>query len=85
MTKPAETIDHINVAPMSEFITCESTAAIVLHARRIGISPVTLSGHSAPRPITLCGTEAAWDTRLPLTAVKCRKCIEVLSQRKTTT
>ena len=33
----------------------------------------SLSGHW-PRPSTLCGKDAAWDTRLPVETARCRDC-----------
>lgn len=54
---------------VGDLVTCESTAAIILHARRVtSATPVMLGGHASPRPATLCGTEAAWDTMRPVSA-----------------
>jgi hypothetical protein len=54
-------------------IVCETLAAITTHLRIVGPEGVRLSGHW-PRPKTLCGMEASWDTRLPLEAARCREC-----------
>jgi hypothetical protein len=60
--------------------TCETTAAIVVHARFPNGVPQKLGGHAMPRPKTLCGADAAWDTRLPLFAVTCKTCREILTE-----
>lgn len=57
----------------SPFIVCETTATITLHARRVDAAPIQLGGHST-RVLALCGRKIAWDTRLPLSAVRCVKC-----------
>lgn len=66
-----------------KLVACESTAAITLHAREVtDVTPVKLGGHRSPRPVTLCGTEAAWDTTSPLAAVRCRVCLEKMRARE---
>lgn len=65
------------------FITCESTAAITLHVRIVlGTTPANYSGHS-PRIKALCGGVVAWDTKLPIGAARCTKCIEVMKNMVT--
>jgi hypothetical protein len=59
---------------MKELVACETVAAIVVHLRLAGDREVSLSGHTTPRPKTLCDAEAAWDTRLPITASTCSIC-----------
>lgn len=60
--------------PLS-IVVCESTAAIVTHLRKVtDQTPINLGGHPAPFPLTLCGTQARWDTKLPLASVTCSKC-----------
>lgn len=60
---------------MVELVVCESVVAIVTHVRSVDPkTPINLSGHS-PRPLALCGAQVAWDTRLPLAAATCKKCI----------
>lgn len=63
-----------------QLVACETVAAVVLHVRRIVDRGVRLSGHVAPRPLALCGTPIAWDTRLPVSAVTCRRCEAVLKR-----
>jgi len=60
---------------MDDFVTCESTAAIVVHIRRIGDRGINIHGHTHPRPEALCGAKVAWDTRIPLAGATCRRCI----------
>lgn len=63
---------------MTDLVVCESTAAIVAHLRRVTeATPIKLSGHAFPRPLSLCGNEIAWDTRLPIDAASCRACLAV--------
>lgn len=64
-------------------VVCESTAAVVTHAREVtDLTPIRLGGHAMPLPLTLCGTEAAWDTRLSLSAVRCRTCLTKMQERE---
>lgn len=58
---------------MSDYIVCETTAAIVTHLRRLADAPVRLSGHHGG-PKTLCGKTTAWDTQHPVTSASCRNC-----------
>ena len=60
------------------FIICETVAAITTHLRRVGAIQPSFSGHR-DRPRTLCGMEAAWDTQLPISAMRCRKCKDALA------
>lgn len=66
---------------MADVIACETMAYIVHHLRYIGdgFLPVNYGGHW-PRPITLCGREASWDTRIPPTerSITCRRCRVVM-------
>lgn len=50
-------------------VTCETVAAIVLHVRRVTDVPVRLGGHTAPRPLALCGSPVDWDTQIPVASV----------------
>lgn len=50
-----------------DLVVCETHAAVAYHVRRTGEHAINLGGHVQPRPQTLCGLEAAWDTRLPVT------------------
>lgn len=60
---------------MSELVVCESAVAVVPHLRRVTKEfPIKLSGHW-PRPLSLCGSEVAWDTKLPLSSARCRDCL----------
>lgn len=59
----------------SAYVACESSVAVVVHARQVEAStPIRLSGHASPRPASLCGSAIAWDTQLPLRSVTCRDC-----------
>lgn len=60
----------------AQLVTCETVAAVVLHARRVADIPVRLSGHSPLRPLALCGRPVDWDTEIPVSvrAVTCRNC-----------
>lgn len=63
-------------------IACESTAAYTVHAREVtDAAPIRCGGHSTPRPEALCGMEIAWDTELPLSAVRCRVCLRRIEER----
>ncbi len=57
-------------------ISCESVAAIVVHIRIVGSVEPNYSGHSPYRPPTLCGAEAAWDTKSSVKYATCRSCRE---------
>ncbi len=61
-----------------DLVSCETVAAIVLHARRIGprLKGVAYGGHTDPRPLALCGAAIDWDTTRPATeaCVTCRSC-----------
>ena len=62
--------------------TCESTAAILLHVRDVtDLTTIRLGGHAHPRPLTLCGTEAAWDMRSDLKWTTCKACLQELKKR----
>lgn len=65
------------VRSATQHVTCETAAAVVYHLRRIGegCAPVSYSGYN-PRPPTLCGRSAAWDSRVPPTprSINCRAC-----------
>lgn len=56
-------------------VVCESTAAIVTHLRKVtDLTPINLGGHQSPYPLTLCGTQARWDTESPVASATCVKC-----------
>lgn len=61
-------------------LTCETIAAIVVHARHEGDRPVRYGGHARPKPVSLCGRKIDWDTRRPLSSVSCRHCLEALTK-----
>jgi len=68
----------IDLNPSLEgIVACESTVAVVLHARLVTPEmPVRLGGHVSPRPRALCDTEVWWDTQRPVTnrTITCRSC-----------
>ena len=57
---------------MKPLVVCEHVVAIRKHLREV-TSPIDYNGHY-PRPLTLCGTEAAWDTQLPISSCDCFDC-----------
>lgn len=61
---------------MTTYIVCETTAAITTHARPLGEDdrPASYTGHRSPQPAALCGVIIAWDTKLPVAAVRCLRC-----------
>lgn len=62
---------------MSAFVVCESVAAITPHLRLLAADqPLIKLGWHSTRPLALCGTVIAWDTKLPLTAARCATCRE---------
>lgn len=63
---------------MPDYVVCESVAAITTHLRKVGDTPISLSGF-AKRPRALCGTEVAWDTRSPVEFARCRECRDVMA------
>lgn len=63
------------------YVTCETTASIVHHIRRIAAIPVSFSGHSK-RPNALCGATIAWDTKIPLAAANCKGCLELFAKEQ---
>lgn len=66
-----------------DLVTCETVAALVLHARRIANHSVQLGGHDTPRPLALCGAPIYWDTQRPVSDVHCRLCLAVLKNEVT--
>lgn len=69
----------VKINPL-ELVVCETTAAITTHLRRVTSEhPISFSGF-ATQPKTLCDVAAAWDTRLPLSAARCRKCLAMLKE-----
>jgi hypothetical protein len=65
----------------TDLVVCETVAAITTHARRVDeATPIRLSGHSS-EVLSLCGAKVAWDTRLPIEAVRCLRCREALGGR----
>lgn len=59
-------------------VTCETTAANLVHVRELGSTPPKFVGHITPKPTTLCGSVAAWDTRNPVAAATCSQCVAAL-------
>lgn len=62
-------------------ITCESVVAVTVHLRDSTDVAPNYGGHH-PRPNALCGATVAWDTRLPITAARCRACLERLKRMR---
>jgi hypothetical protein len=63
-----------------EIATCETTAAISLHARIVTAEhPIKLGGHHNG-PSTLCGRSVGWDTQRPVSSVSCRDCVQKLKE-----
>jgi hypothetical protein len=63
---------------VADIVTCETTAAISLHARIVtNKRPVRMSGHS-DRPRSLCGSEVAWDTARSLSCTTCGQCVDIV-------
>lgn len=58
-----------------EYVTCESTAAITVHIRKVGNVPVSLSGFTS-RPQALCTAVVAWDCQIPTAGAGCWACIK---------
>ena len=69
-----------NAVPAPRVVTCESSAAISLHARWLTTTTpaVSLSGHRHPFPSAMCGAAIRWDTRVPINGTTCPKCIQSL-------
>ncbi len=61
-------------------VVCESAVAVTTHLRVFSavpdptLRPLNYTGHPFPRPLALCGSEIAWDTKLPIGAARCRDC-----------
>ena len=71
---------------MSEFVTCESVASIVIHVRKLTTDhPKSLGGHAMPAPMSLCGMKMAWDCRSKTEAATCRDCIRELKSLRDVT
>lgn len=62
----------------SMHVTCETTAANLVHVREVGSTPPKFGGHITPKPTALCGAVAAWDTRIPVAAATCSQCVAAL-------
>lgn len=59
-----------------QFATCESVAAVIVHARVVTPEhPVSYGGYREGRPQAMCAVEVAWDTQLSLEVVGCRSCL----------
>ncbi len=59
-------------------MVCEHVVAIRRHLRETSpAAPISYSGFYPPRPLTLCGTEAAWDTQLPINSCDCFDCLVI--------
>jgi hypothetical protein len=56
-----------------KYVVCETTAAISTHLRLRELSPLKYGGGLTIN--TLCGRQAAWDTKIPVECVRCRECI----------
>jgi hypothetical protein len=68
VVEPAESLEP--------YVVCETTAAITTHLRQRSLSPLKYSGGLNIK--TLCGMDAAWDTKQPVDSVRCRKCREAM-------
>jgi hypothetical protein len=75
-------VGHTGLCDVSLFVTCETTAAISLHIREVGETPINYSGF-AQRPTALCGAIVAWDTKISLNYSTCSTCDEKWKARKT--
>ena len=62
-----------------ELVVCESDEAFTTHLRDVSLAPLSYEGHPVPRPLSLCGAEVAWDTRLPIESARCGACLFMLS------
>jgi hypothetical protein len=72
-------------ALMSEYVVCETTAAITTHIRRVDAQhPVKYEGarYGYP-PAALCGAKTAWDTKLPLESARCTSCCDKFAALRT--
>lgn len=58
------------------FVCCETVAAITMHIRIVGDTPISYSGF-AVRPKTLCEKAVGWDTLTPIVAARCLECMIV--------
>jgi len=59
---------------MTNYITCETTAAIVVHIREIAAGETPrYSGHSDVIK-SLCGLRVSWDTQIPIRCATCKIC-----------
>lgn len=68
----------------AEFVVCETLTAMVQHLRQVtATSPVNLGGHTSPKPVTLCGMQADWDTRIPVGCETCHTCKQIHSDLRT--
>ena len=63
-----------------KLVVCETTAAIVLHLRKMGDTKVNYNGN-AHGSNTLCGLPVGWDTKDDLTASNCRNCLTIMTNR----
>jgi hypothetical protein len=60
-------------------VTCETTAAISLHLRKLEPNEEPCySGRKNPRATTLCGRPVGWDTRIDPTQATCNACRQAL-------
>lgn len=57
------------------YTVCETDVAITTHLRLRSDGPLKFGGGLKVK--TLCGSRASWDTRLPVSAVRCRSCKKV--------
>jgi hypothetical protein len=64
----------------SPYVVCETYAAITTHLRELKLSPLKYSGGLSIK--TLCGMDAAWDTKLPVETVRCSGCVRAANARQ---
>jgi hypothetical protein len=65
---------------VGEFLACETTAADLVHLRRLVTRGVRLSGHTYPQPNSLCGALIAYDVMVPEDEADCPTCRELRSK-----
>jgi hypothetical protein len=72
---------HFDWKP-GDLIVCETNAAIATHLRRLTTrGPQWGGGADSP---ALCGANARWDRRSPVSTAGCRDCIAALATKPTT-
>jgi len=58
-----------------KLVVCETNAAVALHLREVTEDhPLNYGGHPWRKVKTLCGHDAAWDTKIPVGDATCNGC-----------